>query len=183
MSKKFNFPTRVDSINLPRRLREGLAEAEKLLTDGKPEQALETLSELKRKFPNSADVLGLMSDAYYDIQDIHSYLWTMYQLHRLIPNRLEANLGLAGAYLVNGRLGLALRAFRNFLKKWPRYEEAEEIKKTIARLETALSEILAKLDFTLDSGLDFACKHEELQVLMEHQATQRCKQLAETLLK
>jgi len=183
MSKKFNFPTRVDPINLPRRLRDGLAEAEELLTYGKPEQALETLSELKRQFPNSADVLGLMSDAYYDIQDLHSYLWTMYQLHRLIPNRLEANLGLAGAYLANGRLGLALRAFRNFLKKWPRYEEAEEIKTTIARLETALSEILAKLDFTLEDGLDFACKHEELQVLMEHQETQRCKQLAETLLK
>jgi tetratricopeptide (TPR) repeat protein len=107
----------------------------------------------------------------------------MYQLHRLIPNRLEANLGLAGAYLANGRLGLALREFRNFLKKWPRYEEAEEIKMTIARLETALAEILAKLDFTLEDGLDFACKHEELQVLMEHQETQRCKQLAETLLK
>ena len=183
MSKKFNFPSRVDPINLPRRLREGLAEAEKLLTDGKPEQALETLSELKRQFPNSADVLGLMSDAYHDLQDMHSYLWAMYQLHRLIPNRLEANLGLAGAYLDNGRLGLALRAFRNFLKKWPRYEEVEEIKKTIARLETALSEILAKLDFTLDDGLDFACKHEELQILMEHQETQRCKQLAESLLK
>ncbi len=183
MSKKFNFPTRVDPINLPRRLRDGLAEAEILLTDDKPEQALETLSELKRQFPNSADVLGLMSDAYYDIQDMHSYLWTMYQLHRLIPNRMEANLGLAGAYLANARLGLALRTFRNFLKKWPRHEEAEEIKKTIARLETALSEILAKLDFTLEDGLDFACKHEELQVLMEHQETQRCKQLAETLLK
>jgi tetratricopeptide (TPR) repeat protein len=183
MSKKFNFPTRGDPINLPRRLREGLAEAEKLLTDGQPEQALETLSELKRQFPNSADVLGLTSDAYYDLQDMHSYLWTMYQLHRLIPNRMEANLSLAGAYLANGRLGLALRAFRNFLKKWPKYEEADEIKKTIARLETALSEILAKLDFTLEDGLDFACKHEELQVLMEHQETQRSKQLAEALLK
>jgi len=183
MSKNFNFPTRVDPINLPRRLREGLTEAEILLNDGKPEKALETLSELKRQFPNSADVLGLMSNAYYDLQDTHSYLWAMVQLHRLIPNRLEVNLGLAGAYLANGRLGLALQTFRNFLKKWPKYEDAEEIKKTIARLETALTEILAKLDFTLEDGLDFACKHEELQVLMEHQESQRCKQLADTLLK
>jgi tetratricopeptide (TPR) repeat protein len=183
MSKKFNFPTRVDPINLPRRLREGLAESEKLLDDGKPEEALETLSKLKRQFPKSTDVLGLMSNAYYDLQDIHGYLWAMYQLHGLIPNRLEVNLGLAGAYLANGRLSLALRAFRNFLKKWPAYEDAEEIKKTIARLETALTETLAKLDFTLEGGLDFACKHEELQVLMEHQETQRCKQLAEALLK
>jgi len=183
MSKNFTFPTRVDPINLPRRLREGLAEADQLLSDGEPQQALETLAGLKRQFPNSADVLGLMSEAYYDLQDMHGYLWSMYHLHRLIPNRMEANLGLAGAYLANGRLGLALRAFRNFLKKWPRHEEAEEIRKTIARLEVALSEILAKLDFTLEAGLDFACKHEELQVLMEHQEVQRCKQLAEGLLK
>ena len=183
MSKKFNFSARMDPVNLPRRLREGLTDAEKYLTDGNPEQALETLSELERHFPNSADVLGFMSNAYYDLHDIHSYLWTMYQLHRLIPNRLEVNLGLAGAYLANDRLGLALRTFRNFLKKWPKYEDAEEIKKTTATLETALIEILAKLDFTLENGLDFACKHEELQVLMEHQETQRCRQLAEALLK
>ncbi|MEO5887284.1 MAG: tetratricopeptide repeat protein [Anaerolineales bacterium] len=183
MSKNFTFPTRVDPINLPRRLREGLGDAEKLLNDNEPQQALETLTELKRHFPNSADVLGLMSDAYYDLQDMHGYLWAMYQLHHLIPNRMEANLGLAGAYLANARLGLALRAFRGFLKKWPRHEEAEKIKKTIATLETALTEILAKLDFTLEEGLDFACKHEELQMLMEHQETQRCKQLAESLLK
>lgn len=183
MSKNFTFPTRADSINVPRGLREGLTEATQLLTDGEPQQALETLADLKRQFPNSADVLGLMSDAYYDLQDMHGYLWSMYQLHRLIPNRMEANLGLAGAYLANGRLGLALRAFRNFLKKWPRHEEAKEIRKTIAGLEAALSEILAKLDFTLEDGLDFACKHEELQVLMEHQEVQRCKQLAEALLK
>ena len=74
MSKNFTFPTRVDPINLPRRLREGLAEADQLLTDREPQQALETLADLKRQFPNSADVLGLMSDAYYDLQDMHGYL-------------------------------------------------------------------------------------------------------------
>lgn len=183
MSKKFNYSTRIDPVNLPRRLREGLADAEKLLNDGEPQQALETLMELQRNFPNSADVSGLMSNAYYDLRDMHGYLWAMYQLHRLAPNRMEVNLGLAGAYLGNGRIGLALRAFRNFLKKWPKHEEAGKIKQTITGLETALAGILAKLDFTLDSGLDFACKHEELQILMEHQETQRCKQLAETLLK
>jgi Flp pilus assembly protein TadD len=49
-------------------------------------------------------------------------------------------------------------------------------------LEQGLTKFLAKLDFTLESGLDFACKHEELQILMEVSQFERCKRLAKELI-
>jgi hypothetical protein len=56
MGKKFS--TRFDPINLPRRLREGLQEADDLLERGKSQQALELLNELDKSFPRQLDVLA-----------------------------------------------------------------------------------------------------------------------------
>ncbi len=67
MSK--NFSPRFDPINLPRRLREGLQEADSLLERGKPQQALELLSELDTSFPRQLDVLGLMANANLDMDN------------------------------------------------------------------------------------------------------------------
>ena len=94
MSKK-NFPTRTDPINLPRRLREGLAEADGLLSKNKPQEALDLLQELDRKFPRQTDLLGLMANTYIELGNQHGYLYALYQLHNLTPNRAEIKLGLA----------------------------------------------------------------------------------------
>jgi len=181
MSKK-NFPTRMDPINLPRRLREGLAEADGLLSKNKPQDALDLLLELDRKFPRQKDVLGLMANTYTELGNQHGYLHALYQLHSLTPNRAEIKLGLAGAYLSNGRMALALRTFRQYLKQWPHDEQVVDVQKTIPQLEQGLSETLGELGFSLEDGLDFACKHEELQVLMEFGNYERGKQLAKSLL-
>lgn len=181
MSKK-NFPTRADPINLPRRLRDGLAEADSLLSKNNPHEALDILQELDRKFPRQTDVLGLMANTYIELGNQHGYLHALYQLHTLTPNRADIKLGLAGAYLTNGRVALALRTFRQFLKQWPHDERADDVQKTIPQLEQGLTETLSQLGLSLEDGLDFACKHEELQVLMEFGNYERGKQLAKTLL-
>ncbi|MBN2116520.1 MAG: tetratricopeptide repeat protein [Anaerolineales bacterium] len=181
MSKK-SFPTRLDPINLPRKLRDGLAEAESLLAKNEPQDALNLLQELDRKFPRQPDVLGYMANACLDLGDQHGYLHAIYQLHNLTPNRPDIKLGLAGAYLATGRIALALRTFRQFLKQWPHDERATDVQKTIPQLEQGLTEMLGQMDFFLESGLDFVCKHEELQVLMELGNYERGKQLAKSLL-
>jgi len=181
MSKN-RFPTRIDPINLPRRLREGLDEAESLLEDGDAQKALELLTELDGKFPRQVDVLGLMANAQLELGNQRGYLHALYQLHELTPNRADVKLGLAGAYFTNNLMGLALRTFRQFLKQWPRDERAADVQKTIAVLELGLTESLEKLDFTLETGLDFSCRHEELQLLMELGHHERCKRLAKDLL-
>lgn len=181
MSKKI-LPTRVDPMNLPRRLREGLVEAEELLFENKLQEALDLLQDLDRKFPRQPDLLGLIANIYIDLGNQPGYLHTMYQLHNLLPNRADVKLGLAGAYLANGRIALALRTFRQFLKHWPHDERATDVQKTLPQLERGLADMLKQLDFSLESGLDFACKHEELQVLMELGNYERGKQLAKSLI-
>ncbi len=181
MSKK-NFPTHIDPSNLPRKLRDGLEEAEKLLLKNESQSALDLLQALDQKFPRQPDVLGFMANACLDMGNQHGYLLAIYQLHKLVPNRADVKLGLAGAYLVNGRMALALQTFRQFLRQWPRDEQAADVQKTIPQLEAGLTESLSQLDYSLAAGLDFAAKHEELQVLMELGNYERGKQLAKVLI-
>ncbi|MGA2489334.1 MAG: hypothetical protein ABSF99_03980 [Anaerolineales bacterium] len=93
MSKKSQ-QNRVIPINLPRQLREGLEEADSLLSQGKQQQALEHLRELDDKFSHQPDVLGLMVNAYLDGGDQHGYLLSIYKLHALMPNKADIKAGL-----------------------------------------------------------------------------------------
>jgi tetratricopeptide (TPR) repeat protein len=166
MSKR-KFPTRIDPINLPRRLREGLERAEHLLEQDKPQEALDLLTELDRQFPRQPDVLGLMGNANLEMGNGHGYLHAIYKLHELLPNRAEVKVGLAGAYLSNGYLALAIQAFSQFLKRWPNDERASDIKKTIPELEKVLAELLLESGNSLETGLEFACLHDEVRLQMD----------------
>jgi len=177
-----NFSSHIDPINLPRRLREGLQEADDLLERGESQQALELLSELDKSFPRQLDVLGLMANANLDMENQHGYRHAIHKLHELTPNRAEVQLGLAGAYLSNGYPALALQTFRQFLKRWPHDERASDVQKTIPQLENALGELLHELGDSLEIGFKFACQHEELRLLMETGNYTRCRQLAKKLL-
>lgn len=176
------FSVAINSINLPRRLREGLAQAEKLLMEDNPQQALNLLHELDTKFPRQPDILGLTANAYLDTGNQHGYLHAIYKLHEITPNRADVKLGLAGAYLNNGYLALALQTFRQFIKHWSRDERISDVQKTIQQLEKGLEEILAELGDVSERGYEFACQHEELRLMMESGNYSRCRQLAKKLL-
>ena len=186
MSKRSS-STRFDPIHLPRRLREGLEEANDLLERRHPKEALEILEELAKRHPNQPDVLGMMVNAYHDLKNDRGYLHTMIALHRLTPNRAEVKLGLAGGYLANSRPALAYRTFQEFLRKWPNHEQAAGVTKLLPDLDKVLTEALTDLNLSQtlspESKLDFASKHEEAQVLMEAGEFERGKRLAEALLK
>jgi tetratricopeptide (TPR) repeat protein len=172
----------INSINLPRRLREGLFQAEELLSEDNPQQALELLHELDNKFPRQPDILGLTANTYLDINNQHGYLLAIYKLHEITPNRADVKLGLAGAYLTNGYLALALQTFRQFIKHWSRDDRASDVQKTIQQLEKGLEEILTELGDISERGYEFACQHQELRLMMEAENYSRCRQLAKKLL-
>ncbi len=183
MSKR-NFPAHKSTINFPRRLREGLSKANDLLErDKQPEEALELLLELDKRYPRQADVLGMMMNAYSDLEDMRGCLRTIYKLHKINPNRADVKLGLAEAYLADGRLALAFQTFREFSKKWPRDERINDVQKTLVRLEEGLTTILAEFDLTIEDGLDFVVQHELLQVLMEIGEFRQCRKIAKRLIK
>lgn len=154
MSKKKS-PTRIDPINLPRRLREGLAEADTLLSEKQPQQALALLHELNVKFPRQIDVLGLMADACLELGDTRGYLRALHPLQALLPHQADIKFALAYAYLENGHLGLSLRTFRQCIKHWPHDPRVEDVQKIIPELESELTKILAEIDFSLEDGLEF----------------------------
>ncbi|MFH2103921.1 MAG: tetratricopeptide repeat protein [Chloroflexota bacterium] len=178
---KGHYPTRVDPVNLPRRLREGLLEAEELLEQKKTVEAKIMLEELDKKFPHQFDVLGFLANACVDTKDSHGYLEAMLELHKLRPTSPDINLGLAGAYLNTGRLSLALQIFERFLDRWPGHPAAGDAQKTVQVLHKGLKEIIAELELPEEEGLEFARKHEELQVCLDAGRYQRGKSLAKEL--
>jgi len=181
MSKKSQ-TNRDTPTSLPRRLREGLEEAGTLLSKDKPQLALEHLIELDNKFPHQPDVLGLMANAYLEAGDQHGYLLSIYKLHALTPNKANIKAGLAGAYLANGHLALALQTFRQFIQRWPNDERAGDAREAITQLEEGLVGIYTELGLSSEEGFDFACRHEELRLQMELGNYNRCRQLAKPLL-
>lgn len=180
MSKRKTSP-HPDPINLPRRLRERLDEADALLEKGKASEALEILEELDERYPNQAYVLEMLVDAYYDLEDVRSYLPAIRRLHRLTPNRAEIKLGLAGAYLANDCPALALITFRELLKRWPQHEQAEDVRKTVRGLEELLLNLFRDAGLNSETDLDFICQHEEAQVCMSSGEFTRAKLLIEKL--
>lgn len=184
MSNKRNRSTRTDPINLPRRLREGLAEAQELLDARKPVQAKQLLEELLKDFPRQEDALGLFANTCLDTKDSRGYLHAINRLQEIRPNNPEYYLGLAGGYLDNGFFVLALQHFERFVHRWPGHPKADEARKAIQAIQDGLHEhILSELRLDEHQALAFAAKHEELRFSLETRQFQRGKMLANELLK
>lgn len=179
--RKGQLPTHINPVNLPRRLREGLDEADILLEEGRAAQALEILEELDERYPNQVYVLGMIIEACSHLKDGRGFLSAARRLHRLTPNRPDVKLSLASAYLANMFPALALTTFREFLRRWPQHEEAANARKTVEALEAELPQMLAKAGLDFDADFDFACQHEEAQVCLNTGEFARAKSLAEKM--
>ena len=95
------------SVGPSRALVSGLAEAEELVDEGFIEDSIEILEELARRYPRRFEVLGMLLDAYLQLNDMSSYLSVCQRLIELDPDSVDASLGLAGAALGNGQMATA----------------------------------------------------------------------------
>lgn len=179
--------TKKISPPLPRRLIEGLIQAETLLEQHKPAEAGPLLVELDKRFPNQIEVLTLLVNACYDLEDHSAYEWAIYRLSRLNRNDPQLLIGLAGAYMTNYRPGLALRGFEEILRRWPAHPRGAELRKTIADLRIGLSTAIppAMIPPGLSEAefLDLAAKHDEVRFFLAHSQLHQCKQTAQAVLK
>lgn len=180
MNKQRNL-TRINPINLPRQLREGLDEADKLLEKGKAAEALDILQELDKRYPNQVYVLEMLADAYFDLKDDRGHLRAVRRLHRLTPNRPHVKLALANAYLANMLPMLALATFREFLKHWPQHEYADKVRKTVREIEDVLPKLLEDLGLNVEANFEFACQHEEVQACLHTGEFGRAKAIIEKM--
>jgi tetratricopeptide (TPR) repeat protein len=159
-----------------------LKEADNLLGNQKYVEAREAFQELNRRHPNQEDVLRGLANACYYLHDMVGYQYALEHLIKLSPDDPDVAVGLAGSYMTNLRLTLALRAFRHFLRRWPGDERAANAKGTIADLERMIAERLGKLGFTEDELDELGALHDESQVLMEQGRYAEARRVMERLI-
>ena len=169
--------------SLPRRVLEGVFDADQLLEEKQPAQAVKMLEELDRRHPGLPPVLELLTNAYYDLGDLHGYEWACYRLLQVDAGNSEAALALSGAYMANFRPALAVRAMESFLRRWPEHERAAEAHQTLKKLHTALRDELSELNLTPEEAFDLAIQNETVRFFLEHGRHQQGRQAAEKLLR
>jgi tetratricopeptide (TPR) repeat protein len=178
MAKKKPSPT-----TLSRRLQQDLAEAERLLEDGRPEAARELLEDLDRRRPGLAPVLELLVNACYDLNDISAYEWAIYRLLKVERDNSDAHLALAGAHASNLRPMLAIKELEYFLRRWPDHQQAGEARQLLDKLRSGLLVEATRLQLTEDEAFDLGYQNDEVRFLLEHGQNAQGRQAAERLLK
>ena len=146
-------------------------------------EARDLLEELDRRSPGQPEVLTDLVNAYYELHDMEGYQGASERLIKVDRDNADLALGLAGAYLQNARVALALRAFRQFLQRWPDHPRAGEARQTVADLEAALPALLAQMDVPADQSFEVAVQHELVQSLLAQGQYRETRQAAESLLR
>jgi len=159
-----------------------LYEVNKLLESKNYLEARRALQELDHQFPDNEDVLRGLANACHGLKDTEGCQYATERLSKLAPDDPDVALGLAGAYMTNLRLTLAIRSFRRFLERWPETERAAEVRQTIADLERLASDRLGALGFTEEEFDELGALHDESQVLMEYGRYAEARRVAEKLI-
>ena len=174
---------KASSPSLPRRVLEGLAEAELLLEEGQPVEARELLEELNRRHPNLPPVLELLTNACYDLEDMSAYEWAIYRLLKVDRDNSDAHLALAGAHMINLRPGLALHTLEYFLRRWPQHEQVSEARQMLERLRGALRDEIKALQLPESEAMELGHQSDEVRFFLEHGQYPEGRRAAEKLLK
>jgi tetratricopeptide (TPR) repeat protein len=152
---------------LPLNVRNRLGQADDLIVKRRYAEALEILAPLAAKHPDRIEILTSQAMCYFRLGDAHEYLVAAIKLRRLLPDRPEALLSLAQAYLLSARYALARRAYLEFLERWPKNEGAEHAREALQLLQPELEPTLALINLPGEEQYEVAELHEESQVLME----------------
>ena len=170
------------SARPPAQLLKGLAEADDLMRRNKSTEARTILETLDRRFPNQPDILSMLVNVNYDLHDMPQYQDACERLIRFTPDDPDVNLGLAGAYMMNTRPILALRAFQRFVDRFPEHARASEVRKTIIELEPIVADLLPQIGLSAAEGLEVAELHERVQSALSQRDYGLLRRLVEQIL-
>jgi tetratricopeptide (TPR) repeat protein len=168
---------------LPSRVAAALREAEGLMRRRRWAGAAELLAETDRRHPRQRPVLSALLDAYHQLRDFPNYLRICTQLQALSPDNANLLLMLAAAYLVNAFPALSLRAYQQFLERWPDRPEADLARQEAARAREFLEQhAFPALGASGAEGLDLVVLHEEVQVFLSQGRFTQARETAARLL-
>jgi tetratricopeptide (TPR) repeat protein len=152
---------------LPPNARNRIDDADALIEKKRYAEALEILAPLAAKYPDRLEILASQAMCYFHLGDAGEYLEASLKLQRMLPDRPDALLALAQAYLMNERLSLARRAYLRFLERWPEGKDAGHARDAVQAIEPELGRILTMVNLPGEERYEAAELHEESQVLME----------------
>lgn len=173
-----------DDPTTPRRFVEDMIKVDALTKKKHWQEALDVLTPLNRRYPHQPDVLGAMTNMYYELGDMPSYQRTTLEMLELEPDDPTLLRNLAGAYMLTMRPVLALQTYRRFMQLWPNHAYAAEAREVLEKLETEVPRIMAEVGIADDAeGMKLAVLHEELQVYLAQGELDKAQQAAQALLK
>ncbi len=181
--KKKNRPGHAVARVMPYALSVGLNDADDLIERRQWDGARMLLAELDRRYPNQHDVLALQVNLAFDQKDMQSYQNAAERLLKLTPKDADLTLGLAGAYMSNRHMVLALRTFRRFLEHWPNHARAAETRETAAELEQTLRSVLPQYGLEGEDAFALVAQHEEVKSLIDQNQWARARLRAEQTLR
>lgn len=176
-------PTPVSLGSAKRDLASELRRAEELLARQAWAEARDLLESLSNRYPRNIEVWSDLLDAYYNLGDTRSFQWACEQLVGLAPNDPDYLTALAGAYLANDYPALALRTFRDYVRKHPNHEGAQEAREMLPLLEATIVELLSYLDLSPADAVELATLHEEASLLLNEEKLSEARKIEERLLR
>ncbi|MGH9840581.1 MAG: tetratricopeptide repeat protein [Blastocatellia bacterium] len=151
---------------LPAPIMKGLAEAEKLSERGRHLEARAALESLDERFPDRIEILTNLYNECIHLRDTGAIERAAAKLMRLDPNDQDLTISLAGAYLANHRLALALRGYRRYVERWPEGRHADHARDAIGEIEPHAIAEAADYGFTGDDAMELSELHQESQSLL-----------------
>ena len=167
MSKKAKRPQAKQapqrSPRLPGRIEQTLIKLQPLLARGEWDAAITQLEELHRQFPANVVALTELVNACQAANYLQHYLRYSRKLYALQPDDGDVVLGLAGAYMTNDYLFAGFHYVQTFLQNFPDHERASEVRQSIGKIETGLTDLLTDLGTTGTAGFALGDLHDRLR--------------------
>jgi len=167
----------------PRRLLDGLDQADALIRQEHWPQARDRLFDLARIYPNEAGVWGRLVNVNHALNDMLGYQGAAERLLAVDPHEHDLRPALASAYVHNGLPTLAICTLREFLRMMPEHPKAADARRLLADLENRMPALLAELGVDGEAGLRLAELHEEVQSYLNQADYARARQVAQAALR
>lgn len=131
------------------------------------DEARDILERLSEDYPNNTEILLMLSNCCYEMQDMLAFQRVSERLVELEPNNPDAVFSLGQTYLTNSHFLLALQTLQSAIARWSDYPNAEEIKEIISKIESQVDELLGEAGLVGEAGLEIAILHERGQAALE----------------
>jgi tetratricopeptide (TPR) repeat protein len=167
----------------PRRVMDGLYDAEALLEEGEPAEAALVLEELDRRHPGLIPVLAMLVDVYYEMEDMHGYEWACYRLQKIERSDPDLALVMAVAHMGNIRPALAIHSLEGFLRRWPDHDNAGEARQMLEKFRRTIQPELETLDMSKSEVFELAYQQDLVRLFMDHGQLHQARSAVGKLLK